>query len=37
VDPSLEKIIRAIRFYPALTAGEAVDGIASVNLGQLKI
>ncbi len=36
-DAYRERIVRAIRFYPALTSGEAVDGIASLNLAQLKI
>ncbi len=36
-DPNFERVVRAIRFYPALSAGEAVDGIASLNLAQLKI
>ncbi len=35
-DPNFARVVRAIRFYPALSAGEAVDGIASLNLAQLK-
>ncbi len=31
------QIVRALRFFPALTKGNAVDGIASLNLAQLKI
>ncbi len=37
VDASFAGIVRSLRFYPALAKGEAVDGIASLNLAQLKI
>jgi hypothetical protein len=36
-DAYRERVVSAIRFYPALTAGEAVAGIASLSLTQLKI
>jgi hypothetical protein len=36
-DPYLETVIRCIRFDPALAQGKPVEGVASVNLGQLKI
>jgi hypothetical protein len=36
-DPDFERVVRTIRFYPALSAGEEVDGIAALNLDQLKI
>jgi hypothetical protein len=36
-DPYLETVVRCIRFDPALAQGKPVEGVASVNLRQLKI
>jgi hypothetical protein len=36
-DPYLDSVVRTIRFKPALEDGRPVEGIASVNLSQLKI
>jgi hypothetical protein len=36
-DPYLETVVRSIRFDPALAQGKPVEGVASVNLRQLKI
>ena len=36
-DPYLATVVRCIRFDPALAQGKPVEGVASVNLGQLKI
>jgi hypothetical protein len=36
-DPYLERVVRSIRFDPALANGKPVDGIASLDLRRLKI
>jgi hypothetical protein len=36
-DPYLETVVRCIRFDPALAQGKPVEGVASVDLRQLKI
>ncbi len=36
-DAYLDSVVKRIRFKPALSKGKPVDGIASINLGQLKI
>jgi hypothetical protein len=36
-DPYLDTVVRCIRFDPALALGKPVEGVASVNLRQLKI
>jgi hypothetical protein len=36
-DPYLDSVVRTIRFKPALEDGKPVEGVASVNLSQLKI
>jgi len=36
-DPYLDSVVRTIRFKPALADGKPVEGIASVNLSQLRI
>jgi len=36
-DSYLEKVVRCIRFNPALAQGKPVEGVASLNLRQLKI
>jgi hypothetical protein len=36
-DPYLETVVRSIRFDPALAQGKPVEGVASVDLRQLKI
>ena len=36
-DASLDSLVKSIRFDPALSNGKAVEGIASVQLNQLKI
>jgi hypothetical protein len=36
-DPYLEKVVRCIRFDPALADGKPVDGVASLDLRRLKI
>jgi hypothetical protein len=36
-DPYLESVVKNIRFNPALNNGKPVDGVASINLGQLPI
>jgi hypothetical protein len=35
-DPYLETVVKSIRFKPALTQGQPVDGVATLNLGRLK-
>jgi hypothetical protein len=36
-DPFLESVIRGIRFKPALSNGKAVEGVASIRLGQIRL
>lgn len=36
-DPYLESVVRSIRFKPALADGKPVDGVASLNLGRMRI
>jgi hypothetical protein len=36
-DPYLDSVVKRIRFKPALNNGKPVDGVASLNLSQLKI
>lgn len=36
VDPYLETVVKSIRFKPALTQGQPVDGVATLNLSRLK-
>lgn len=36
-DPYLDSVVRTIRFKPALDDGKPVEGVASVNLSQLRI
>ncbi len=36
-DPYLDSVVRTIRFKPALEDGKPVEGVASVNLSQLRI
>jgi hypothetical protein len=36
-DPYLQKVVRSLRFKPALAQGNPVDGITSLDLRQLKI
>jgi hypothetical protein len=35
-DPYLETVVKSIRFKPALTQGQPVDGVATLNLSRLK-
>lgn len=36
-DPYLESVVRSIRFKPALEEGKPVDGVATLNLGRLRV
>jgi hypothetical protein len=36
-DPYLEAVVRSIRFKPALDGGKPVDGVATLNLGRLRV
>jgi hypothetical protein len=36
-DPYLESVVRGLRFKPALERGRPVDGVASLNLSQLRL
>ena len=36
-DPYLDSVVKRVRFKPALNNGKPVDGVATVNLGQLPI
>jgi hypothetical protein len=36
-DPYLETVVRSIRFKPALEDGKPVDGVATLNLGRLRV
>jgi hypothetical protein len=36
-DPYLDSVVKTVRFKPALDKGEPVEGIASLNLSQLRI
>jgi hypothetical protein len=35
-DPYLESVVRSVRFKPALDRGTPVEGVATLNLGQLR-